>query len=66
MYDDPSGYLTMPPSVESPTAGLYAQDDLRRDLLHRNTLSIMTPDANQWPGINGSFLSFSVHDKFYS
>ncbi|XP_050540009.1 PAN2-PAN3 deadenylation complex subunit PAN3 isoform X2 [Daktulosphaira vitifoliae] len=51
MYDDPSGYLSMPPSVESPTAGLYAQDDLRRDLLHRNTLSIMSPDANQWPDL---------------
>ncbi|XP_050421914.1 PAN2-PAN3 deadenylation complex subunit PAN3 [Adelges cooleyi] len=51
IYDDTSGYLSMPPSVESPTAGLYAQDDLRRDLLHRNSLSIASPDSNQWPDL---------------
>jgi len=37
-------------SVESPTASLYVQDDLRRDLLHRNTLSMASPDSDQWPG----------------
>lgn len=39
-------------SVESPTSSLYAQDDLRRDLLHRNALSIASPDSDRWPGIN--------------
>lgn len=50
MFDDPSGYLSMP-SVESPTASLYAQDDLRKDLLHRNTLSTAPPDSERWPGL---------------
>lgn len=39
------------PSVESPTASLYAQDDLRRDLLHRNALSMASPDSDRWPGM---------------
>jgi hypothetical protein len=38
-------------SVESPTSSLYAQDDMRRDLLHRNALSIASPDSDQWPGL---------------
>jgi len=38
------------PSVESPTSSLYAQDDLRRDLLHRNALSMASPDSDRWPG----------------
>ncbi|VVC32549.1 Hypothetical protein CINCED_3A004446 [Cinara cedri] len=50
VFDDPSGYLSMP-SVESPTASLYAQDDLRRDLLHRNALSMASPDSDRWPDL---------------
>ncbi|KAE9531340.1 hypothetical protein AGLY_010546 [Aphis glycines] len=50
IFDDPSGYLPMP-SVESPTSSLYAQDDLRRDLLHRNALSMASPDSDQWPDL---------------
>lgn len=37
-------------SAESPTTSLYAQDDLRRDLLHRNALSMALPDSDRWPG----------------
>lgn len=50
IFDDPSGYLSMS-SVESSTSSSYAQDDLRRDLLHRNALSIASPDSAQWPGL---------------
>lgn len=50
IFDDPSGYLSMP-SIESPTSSLYAQDDLRRDLLHRNALSMALPDSDQWPDL---------------
>uniref|UniRef100_A0A2S2QGR8 PAN2-PAN3 deadenylation complex subunit PAN3 n=1 Tax=Sipha flava TaxID=143950 RepID=A0A2S2QGR8_9HEMI len=50
IFDDPSGYLSMS-SVESPTSSLYAQDDMRRDLLHRNALSIASPDSDQWPDL---------------
>lgn len=64
MFDDPSGYLSMP-SVESPTASLYAQDDLRKDLLHRNTLSTAQPDSERWPGLHNFeykyFYFFSIN-----